>query len=216
LIEASPSINTMTATISFMPRRQPSVPRQRGLVLMLVLIVLGILALAGAAVMRSVDTGNTIAGNHSFQQGAMHASEQALAASMAFVRARVEAGNGNTTAQNVYYATRQVEDPRGFPAVIDWDAVACVDERGVVATGSCTDNDGRYKVQFVVERLCTANPAAGSVQNLRAVCEHDVDAFGPPIVDPETIPVHYRVIVRVRGPRNSDNWYEALIAGPGV
>lgn len=209
----------MTATVHSISRWRARAPQQQGLVLMLVLIVLGILALAGAAVMRSVDTGNTIAGNHSFQQGAMHASEQAMAASMGFLRARVASGDGNTTQQNAYYATRQTAlDARGFPTGINWDAVACVDERGVVATGSCNANDGRYKVQFVVERLCTANPAAGSVQDLRAVCEHDVDAAAAvvPVADPRQIPVHYRVIVRVRGPRNSDNWYEALVAGPIV
>jgi Tfp pilus assembly protein PilX len=112
--------------------------RQRGLVLMLVLIVLGILALAGAAVMRSVDTGNTIAGNHSFQQSALHASERAVADAMAFLPNRVAAGTSGSNLANRYFATRQTAlDARGFPANINWDNVDCVDERGIAAATRC-------------------------------------------------------------------------------
>jgi Tfp pilus assembly protein PilX len=189
--------------------------RQRGLVLMLVLIVLGILALAGAAVMRSVDTGNTIAGNHSFQQSALHASERAVADAMAFLPNRVAAGTSGSNMANRYFATRQtVLDARGFPANINWDNVDCVDERGIAVSGTCGDADGGYKVQWVAERMCTSNPTAGSVQSVRAVCEHDVDLASSVVSDPRQIPVHYRVIVRVRGPRNTDNWYEAFVVGP--
>jgi hypothetical protein len=205
----------MTATVYPLFRERAGASHQRGLVLMLVLIVLGILALAGAAVMRSVDIGNTIAGNHSFHQSAMHASDRAVTLAIANMQAIVNAGGSNADRPNQYFSNRQTAlDARGFPSTIDWSAVGCVNERGGVVSGSCTQDDGGYKVQYVIERLCTEDPAAGSTQSVRAVCEHDVELPGSVIVDPQQIPVHYRVIVRVRGPRNTEGWYEALAAGP--
>jgi hypothetical protein len=207
----------MKKTVHPQSIRRSGAARQRGLVLMLVLIVLGILGLAGAAVMRSVDTGNTIAGNHSFQQTALHASERAVADALTFLPDLVTAGTTGVNVNNRYFATRQaIRDPRGFPQGVNWDAVGCIDERGNVVTGSCDANDGGYKVQWVVERLCRQNPVAGNVESVRAVCDHDAEAMGAPVTTVDQIPVHYRIIVRVRGPRNTDNWYEALVAGPTV
>ncbi|MEJ7807583.1 MAG: hypothetical protein WKG03_16870, partial [Telluria sp.] len=52
--------------------RPPAAPlRQRGVVLLMALIALVALTLAGLAMVRSVDTGNVIAGNMAFRQAAM-------------------------------------------------------------------------------------------------------------------------------------------------
>jgi Tfp pilus assembly protein PilX len=48
---------------------------QRGVVLLVALIILVALTLSGVALIRSVDTANLIAGNQSFHQSAVHAGE---------------------------------------------------------------------------------------------------------------------------------------------
>ena len=57
-------------------RPQTSGASQRGVVLLIALIVLVALALAGVALIRSVDTTNLIAGNMSLHQSAIHSGER--------------------------------------------------------------------------------------------------------------------------------------------
>ncbi len=56
--------------------RNVSTPRsQRGVVLLIALIIMVAMTLAGIGMMRSVDTGSVIAGNMAFRQAALHASD---------------------------------------------------------------------------------------------------------------------------------------------
>ena len=66
----------MDAGLKIAPRRE----RQRGVVLFIALIVLVAMALAGIALVRSVDTGILVAGNIAFKQGATNAGDQGLEA----------------------------------------------------------------------------------------------------------------------------------------
>ena len=53
--------------------------KQRGVVLLIALIILVAMTLAGIGMMRSVDTGSVIAGNLAFQQATMQANDQGTA-----------------------------------------------------------------------------------------------------------------------------------------
>lgn len=196
-------------------RRRAAAPRrERGLVLIVVLVVLALLLLAGAGAMRAVDTGNVISGNFSFQQGAMQAADHALTDAMGITAAAVAGGGGNATVANRYYSTRQTPtNSRGFPTVTNWDNVACVDPKGV-AIADCSVDTGEYRIQFVVERMCTANPDLTDPDDLtevRAKCEYEASAGA---LSTFSIAVRYRVITRVRGPRGTESWFEAMISGP--
>ena len=59
-------------------RQWPGRSRQRGVVLFIALIVLVAMSLAGIAIMRSVDTGNLIAGNVAFQQGTLASADRGI------------------------------------------------------------------------------------------------------------------------------------------
>jgi len=48
---------------------------QRGIVIFIALIALVVMMIAGLALMRSVDTGNLIAGNLAFRQRAVHSAD---------------------------------------------------------------------------------------------------------------------------------------------
>jgi type IV pilus assembly protein PilX len=186
---------------------------QQGAVLMAVLLVLGMLLLAGVGVLRSVDTGNVIAGNYSFQQQAVLASDRAINVAMNSLSTRVASNGGNTAEANAYLNLRATAlDDRGFPSTIDWSAVACVDEVGA-AIASCSDTTGgKYRVQYVIERLCTEQPTLNDVQSLRANCEYEANASA--LKGAVGISLRYRIVVRVRGPRNTDGWFEAVVSAP--
>lgn len=184
--------------------------RARGMVLLIVLVVLALLLLAGAGAMRAVDTGNVVSGNFAFQQAAMQAADRALTDAMNTAAAAVAAGGGNNDVANRYYSTRQTTlDSRGFPSAITWTSVTCVDPAGVVLTDCATDT-GEYRVQYVLERMCSANPDMSDINDIRAKCEYEASNAPSAFA----IALRYRVIMRVRGPRGTENWFEAMVSGP--
>jgi type IV pilus assembly protein PilX len=187
--------------------------RQRGVVLLAVLVVLGLLLLAGLGVMRSVDTGNVIAGNYSFQQQAVQASDRAVTDALNALAGIVVGGGGNSNVANRYYQVRETAlDSRGFPSAINWDDVACTNEIGQ-SVSDCAADAGNYRVQYMIERLCTAQPVLTDVTSLRANCEYEADAGATSAV---SVALRYRIMVRVRGPRNTDGWFEAVVSGPST
>lgn len=191
--------------------RRAGARRQRGMVLLVVLVVLALLLLAGAGAMRAVDSGNVISGNFAFQQAASQSADRALSAAIAKAANVVNGGGGNADVANVYFSTRQATlDARGFPTAINWTNVECFDPQGVVL-GSCTADDGEYRIQYVIERMCNSTPTLTDINDIRAKCEYEADAAA---VSAFTIPLRYRVIVRVRGPRGTEQWFEAMLSGP--
>jgi type IV pilus assembly protein PilX len=184
---------------------------QRGMVLLIVLVVLALLLLAGAGAMRAVDSGNVIAGNFSFQQAAMQSADRALTDALNTLAEAVESGGGNTDITNRYFSTRQTTlDARGFPSTINWDSVSCVDPGGVVVTDCGTDT-GEYRIQYIVERMCNSTPTLTDINDIRAKCEYEATAGA---LSAFSIPVRYRVVMRVRGPRGTEQWFEAMVSGP--
>src|SRR6185436_14610788 len=95
--------------------------RERGMVLIVVLVVLAVTFLAGIGVMRAADTGNVVAGNFSFQQAAAQASDRALTDALTVVANRVAGGAGNTAVVNQYLPLRSTPvNSLGIPTSITW------------------------------------------------------------------------------------------------
>ena len=197
-----------------LPRRPAArigAARARGLALIGVLLVLALMLLAGAGAMRAVDTGNVVAGNFAFQQAARQSADRAMTDALNTLSAAVLAGAGNTPVNNRYISVRTgAVDSRGFPSGIDWTTVACVDPLGA-AVVNCGSDSGEYRIQYVIERMCTANPNMNDINDIRAKCEFEANVSA---VSATSIDVRYRVIMRVRGPRGTENWFEAMVSGP--
>jgi hypothetical protein len=98
----------------------------------------------------------------------------------------------------------------GIPTTIAWASVSCVDETGAMVSDCATDA-GNYRVQYVIERMCSANPTLTDIADIRAKCEYDASAGA---VAADSIGLHYRVLIRVRGPRGTQTFYEAMVSGP--
>jgi type IV pilus assembly protein PilX len=184
--------------------------REGGAVLIFVLIVMAIMMLAGAGVMRAADTANVLAGNFAFQQAAMQASDRAITDALAVTATRVASGGGNTAVANQYLASIDAVDSRGMPSSINWAAVSCQDQAGAPVP-DCAADTGNYRVQYAVERMCSASPDLSNIADIRGKCAHDASATA---VSASSIAVHYRVLVRVRGPRGTESWFEAMVSGP--
>lgn len=207
-----------------------SLPKQqKGVVLIITLIVLVAMTLAAIALVRSVDTGNVVAGNMAFKQGAIQSGDAGTEAAIAWLTgvAGVAASYSDIPEQG-YYATSQEElDPTGNNgdpnhALIDWDGNNCND---AVANGTATNciqpaaliaaNAAGYEVRYVIHRLC---PAAGLPSNCASTAStvagtssgaKDYTSKGG--LSGETEVEYYRITTRVRGPRNTTSYIETII-----
>jgi Tfp pilus assembly protein PilX len=186
---------------------------QEGMVLIAVLVVLVVALLAGMGALQTVTTGNAMSGNFSFRQTAMQASDRALTDAMSDLATRVTTGTTNNVEANRYL---NVIDPAvntmGMPTAINWSSVRCLDEKGALVN-NCDSEGGKFRVQYVVERRCQANPLLSSLVDIRTKCEYEPQATAG---SPQTIALRYRVMIRVRGPRGTENWFDAMISGPAT
>ncbi len=83
----------------------PALHRQRGVVLLIALIVLVAMTLAGIGMMRSVDTGIVITGNMAFKQSTIHAGDVGIDAAYA---ALTNIANSTTDKPVLSYTTSSV------------------------------------------------------------------------------------------------------------
>ena len=88
---------------------------QRGIVLIVALIVLVAMTLTGVALMRSTTSGNRVAGNLAFRQSATLSADTGIEAAITWLEAN-SAGNtlfqNSVTASDAYVASRFI-DPTG-------------------------------------------------------------------------------------------------------
>jgi Tfp pilus assembly protein PilX len=200
-------------------RRAPRLPRrERGVVLMIALIVLVALTLAGLSMVRTVDTGSTIAGNFAFRQAALSAADSGVEAAFGVLNG--SAGNGvvqsapDNLVANKYYPVMQATDANGIPTGITWSSAYTLSDvpAGVTAVTVPTG----YDVRFVIERMCAGAYPVTDVAG-KCVNERTTDAsggsvgIGRPRFTGAT-KTNYRVTVRVEGPRNTVSVAQAIVA----
>lgn len=204
---------------------------QRGIIVFITLIALVVLSLAAVALLRSTDTAGVISGNVAFKGATTSAAD--TGAERAF-NALPALALADADVANQYFRIMQSVDANGVPTV-NWANVPCYDTAGGTATISCTD-ESAYRVQYVIDRLCTVAPATtdpltlltskcvagqpfsaggGSVGNDLNSHAQTTNVFGSLTPPPPTRPtIHYRVTVRVLGPRNTSSIVQTTIELP--
>lgn len=205
-------------------RKFPTVyDAQRGIVLVIALIVLVAMTLAGIALVRSIDSASLIAGNLAFRQSATNSGDGALEAAVTAISALTKAQlESNATG---YYAFAPApagktdltgaETPDNAADDFDWDANA--------ATIAGSDTAGN-RAQYVVHRLCETGTVALDAKKCATISAEPNKANSPGIAtkqktdkdDPAdrigNISGLYRVTVRITGPRNTHSFLQAIMA----
>lgn len=197
-------------------RRVPKPLRaQRGVTLIIALIVLVAMTLAGVAMMRSVDTGTIVVGNIAFREATVHSADQGLQAAYSFINAN----SGTTTLYNddnilgvaskgYFSSTPNNEQSAWMMDSSKWANAAVVNAGNPDAGGNV--------VYYVIHRLCkdpnvanTATTCAATPDNT-AISGEGIDASSanyftrPPAT-------HYRITAKSVGPRNSITFVQTLI-----
>lgn len=217
-----------TAVYRHPPRSAPRA--QRGIVLLMALIVLVALTLAALALTRSVYTSNVIAGNLAFQQAATHAADRGIEEAIAWL----EANNGQATsataaactgpqsstvlacdqADRGYIAHHQ--EPIGASWATFWDE-NFVKNNMVKTLG--VDNAGNT-VAYVIQRMCsqfgdsqaTNNDCATSPVASDSTCAGGSSCDAQKVNLSSVSQVYYRITVKVTGPRNAQSYVQSMVA----
>lgn len=207
--------------------------QQKGVVLIITLIVLVAMTLAAIALVRSVDTGNVVAGNMAFKQGAVQSADAGTEAAATWLTgvAGIAASYEDIPEQGYYATSHEELDPTGNNddpnhALIDWDGNDCND---AVADGTATNciepfpanpgdavpNTAGYIVQYVIHRLCpsTGLPSncASTLSVVPGVEKGGLDYTGKGGLSGEIEMEYYRITSRVKGPRNTVSYVETII-----
>src|SRR5271154_6277784 len=86
--------------------RRVGARRERGVVLLIALIVLVAMTLAGIGMMRTIDSGTIVAGNLGFREAAVATADTGVERARAWLVANINSLNSDNTAMG-YYSTRQ-------------------------------------------------------------------------------------------------------------
>ena len=190
---------------------------QQGVVLFVSLIILVAMTLAGIALMRSVDTNVLIAGNLAFRQANTMYADTGVEAARAWLTANMASLENNQPAGALHYWANYQEGLNFLgtavaPAVnYNWDQAATV-----------AAPDPAYSISYVIHRLCggTGAPSNASAKCMQASAgggsgSSGLGTKGVVTYGVQALPgistIYYRVTVRVRGPRNTLSYVQAIL-----
>jgi Tfp pilus assembly protein PilX len=201
--------------------RQRHLPqRERGIVLIVALIVMVALSFAGVALVRSVDTTTAVVGNLAFRQAAISpanlAVEQATAALFANAAktgiATITNKEADMPAENYYARLQAGEDVRGIPVQLQKKA------NFTLPKILYADANKYFEVRYVIERMCIGTaPLPLTTANRFIYCDMMPPKQGSGTTVGDTAPPDlpkipfYRLTVRVDGPQNTTAFLQAML-----
>jgi len=194
--------------------------RQRGVVLLIALIMLVAMTLVGISMLRSIGTGAGIAGNLAFKQNATSVGDLGVEVARAWM---VNAGQNNPSVLEAdavatgYYST--LVDSFN-PLTYDWSIskkLLTADAAFILGTGK---DDTGNEIRYVLHRLCALPGAVSPIDNPGQKCANYTDmaatsskggtGYGGALPSLADQP-YYRATVRVAGPRNTTSYVQVIM-----
>lgn len=196
---------------------------QRGATLFFVLMAMVIMLIASVALIRSINSSMSMAGNLAFKRDLVNQADRAVAAAMAALDPAGALGTAAVRAASVidsnYSATRLDVNGQGIPLALLSDTAFAAVAR--VANDITVAGQG-VTVRYVIDRLCqtgsSINEATSTAQQIAAACAvgPTPDARGGSASDPNVAlrppQVLFRLSVRVTGPRNTQAFLQSTLA----
>ena len=172
------------------------ISKQRGVALLIVLVVLAITLVGSLAMLRSGEVSSMVAGNVSFREAATQATDIGIADAAKALDIQT---NLDTNIANTCFATRQPDDAYGIPTTINWANVPI-------------KTVGNYNVQHVIDRLCQVTPVTDATGTCMV---RDSESAGSnkagSLAYKNPASVYYRITVRVIGPKSTAAYVQALV-----
>ncbi len=200
------------------PRAAPK--RQQGIALFVALIAMVMLSLAGIALVRSIDTTNSVASNIAFRQGSIGPINAAIEAAVdaLFKSKTIGQQNLDNTALGYYAILQPGEASNGVPAVLAGDystmqANYAAAGLPIPAAAPFLDPITKMEVRYVIERVCNGagQPPGGPWPVSIGTCDTLPPKLSPGGTDnkygTKAIPLppipNFRVTVRVDLPNSN-------------
>jgi type IV pilus assembly protein PilX len=196
------------------------VRRQRGVVLLIALIVLVAMTLAGIGMMRSIDAGTLVAGNIGFREAAVATADTGVESARAWLLANVTSLDADNSAMG-YYSTRQDtldftgNRTEGGTDGVNWGGSDPTQTVAAFTLGT-VDTSGN-SVFYLINRLCAI---PGTINGVGQTCAFSTQSqVGSTQSAPDyssyglttAAAPYFRVTVRVNGPKNTVSYVQALI-----
>jgi type IV pilus assembly protein PilX len=186
--------------------------QQKGVTLVITLIVLVAMTLAVIAMVRSVDTSNLIAGNLAFQQSALHGADNGTEAAINVLLPAVINGNLQNCTINCPLGYLSWRQPLQEPPVTSWaNFWQSVSGNAVQLPKDAVGNTVFYIVQALCDQngqggVCVSPPPSASISCVGSDLGTSTQKCDPPTQK------YYRITTRVEGPRNSVGYTQTIIA----
>jgi len=185
------------------PLTKPPRGRQRGYMLMLVLVALVAMMISGVALVRSMDTSQLVAGNLASRNSTVHSADLAVQQAVTWIQSQASSGALNNDATNIGYYAHAAEE--AWSSASFWTTCA-----------TCTTSDGASNtVSWVIHRMCqvSGSPNAagnycsslsGSASNGGSYSSDAINFTGSP-------KYFYRITIQVVDRRNSASLSQAFV-----
>jgi len=169
--------------------------RQRGMTLLVVLVLLTVMLLGGLALARMTDIGTLASGNAGFREASLQASEVGVNTAYAAVKAIT---SEDTSVSGWYWSTAQATDASGVPS-ISWGSAPQV-------------TVGAYTVRYVAERMCNTSPVTDTLRQclVKQVPQVNSSRVGEEALDPPNSR-QFRITVQVTGPKSTQTVVQTLV-----
>lgn len=169
---------------------------QRGVTMLVVLVLLSVMLLGGMALARLTEIGTLASGNAAYHDAAMQASEIGLNSAFQAVKTL---SSEDTAVTGWYWPTAQAKDGNGLPSGVDWSAAPQI-------------SVGPMTVSYVAERACTVTPVTNALRQclVKQVPQMGSRSVGPEALDPPNSR-QFRITVRVTGPKGTQTWVQSLV-----
>ena len=202
---------------------------QKGVVLIVALIILVAMTLGGLALIRSMDTSTLIAANISTQQSAIYSSDEGIESAVAWLESNLTtvlpdntklldydySSVGYTASATAINANQTGEDLWSF--LSGGSKVVCTLPRNVNICDDLGEPDASGNtVQFVIQRLCnTSGPINGAGCTVSQATSSNTDGenqgAGEYSLGPANNSTYYRITVRAMGARNAVSYVQAVV-----
>lgn len=189
---------------------------QRGVVLIIALIVLVVMSMAGVLMLRSLNSGLGIAGNVAFKEGTTLGADRGVEAARAFImnpltnkdKTELAVNRGYYDTWNGGVAAGQEFDPYTYA----WGDPANAGNTASMSLGTENGNT----VQYVIHRLCEMTNATANATGQVCVSSEAESAFGSTsgstgVTQAKQRVPHFRVTTRVLGPRDTVSFVQVIL-----
>lgn len=193
--------------------------RQRGVTLLIALILLVAMTAAGIVLLRSVDLSNIIAGNLAFKQGATHAGDIGIERAFGELRANAAGSFLHTDHANIGYSANGNAAARSPAAGQSWDdyfnTLVAANRVWVLSDAESDFANTGNRVSLVIDRMCTnaGDPSAGANctgSTVASVASGSGEEAGEVAIKAPSA-IYYRITARVDGPRNTRSYVQAMV-----